>query len=450
MPRPTLIPSAALACLLVAGTIAAPTPLLAKEKQAGPKYSEAFIKIAAPIQKAMNDATAGLSGALTPDKLAPIKAKLDASLGGNAAAAVSSAEASATTPDDKALLGSMIHNYGVIAQDEPMMLKGLKVSIASGALAPDQLGKANFDAGATSYDLKDYAGATTYLKAAKDAGYHDPGNQLDLVLADAYTRSGNAGAAADVTSQAIAAARAAGTKPSESALRSALQASYDAKNLPNSVDLSTELVRDYPAPGSWSSAISVVRALGDYAGQENLDLMRLMSRTDAMTQRADYLEYVENADPRRLPGETLKVLDAGVAAGKLQPSDNFVSEMRKIATTRLAADKASLPGLERDARAASANAATASGAGDAFLSYDQPAKAEDLYKAALGKPGVDKDRVLTRLGIAQADQGNYAAARQSFGQVSGPRTSIAKLWSAYATVKQGGGAAPAPAATTAQ
>jgi Flp pilus assembly protein TadD len=102
-----------------------------------------------------------------------------------------------------------------------------------------------------------------------------------------------------------------------------------------------------------------------------------------------------------------------------------------------------LPGLERDARAGNATAATVSGAGDAFLSYGDAAKAEALYTIALGKAGVDSPRVLTRLGIAQVDQGKAAEAQATFAKVQGPRKPIAQLWSAYAASKAGGAAAPA-------
>ncbi len=96
---------------------------------------------------------------------------------------------------------------------------------------------------------------------------------------------------------------------------------------------------------------------------------------------------------------------------------------------------ASLPSLEKDARAANATAVTAVASGDAFLSYGEAAKAEALYQIALGKPGVDQGRALTRLGIAQTDQGKYAEAQATFAKITGPRKPIADLWSAYAASK---------------
>jgi Flp pilus assembly protein TadD len=51
---------------------------------------------------------------------------------------------------------------------------------------------------------------------------------------------------------------------------------------------------------------------------------------------------------------------------------------------------------------------------------------------------VDTARVLTRLGIAQSDQGKAAEAQATFAKVQGPRKPMAQLWSAYAAQKAGG------------
>ena len=68
---------------------------------------------------------------------------------------------------------------------------------------------------------------------------------------------------------------------------------------------------------------------------------------------------------------------------------------------------------------------------DAYLNYGDAAKAEELYTAALAKGATDKDRVYTRLGIAQVDQGKWAAAKDSFSKVAGTRNNLAKLWLIY-------------------
>ena len=116
----------------------------------------------------------------------------------------------------------------------------------------------------------------------------------------------------------------------------------------------------------------------------------------------------------------------------LKSSDVFVSEANTISAGRVQADTADLPKLAKDARAPGATVATLMAAGDAFLSYQKPADAEEFYTLALAKPGVDTPRVLTRLGIAQVDQGKTAEAQATFAKVEGARQAIARLWAVYA------------------
>ena len=173
--------------------------------------------------------------------------------------------------------------------------------------------------------------------------------------------------------------------------------------------------------------------------------MRLMGRTSSYAEERDYIEYIQAADARRLPGEVLKIIEAGIGAGKLRAADMFVAEARTIASERVAADRVSLTGLERDARAANATGATVAGAGDAFLSYDQPAKAEEFYGIAMSKPGIDMERALTRLGIAQFDQGKFADAQTTFDRVAGGRKVIAQLWALQSAQRAQASVAAVPA-----
>jgi len=54
--------------------------------------------------------------------------------------------------------------------------------------------------------------------------------------------------------------------------------------------------------------------------------------------------------------------------------------------------------------------------------------------------GVDRDLVLTRLGIGQIAIGSTAAAQENLAKVGGARAPIAKLWSAYAAQQAAGAA----------
>lgn len=441
MARKFLVSRVALAVALSSGlavTVATPAMAAKKEKEAaGGKFSPEFVKAAQPLQKAMEAAIAALGGQQTPEALAKAKAAFDSAVGGDGKAAFQAAVPTATTPDDKNALGSMMRNFGIISQDLALKQEGNKLQLASGKLPAAEVGKTNYDAGITAYQLKDYASAATYLKAAKDGGYVDSSGQLDAVLADSYKRNNNPEAAMQMAKDDVAAAQAKGQAPSETALRSVLQQTYTAKQLAPSVEYAAMLAQYYP--GTWNTALSVVRQLASLPRDQNLDLMRLMFLTGSMNDKRDYFEYLENVDPRAFPGEATKVTNDGIAKGKIT-----AAEIPDKANTegRVAGDKASLPATERDANKPGATAATVVGAADVFLSYDQPAKAEALYTKAAGMSGVDANKVALRLGMSQALQGKYAEAEANFAKVTGTRAPVAKMWSAYAKSK----ANPAPAA----
>jgi hypothetical protein len=203
--------------------------------------------------------------------------------------------------------------------------------------------------------------------------------------------------------------------------------------------MSTMQVATDPSPINWLGAGQLVREFGNFTKEESLDLGRLFLRTGALdtdpkyTSR-EFIEYIQAADPRRLPGEVQKVAELGIAKGALLTSDPFVTDSLTQAKGRVAADKASLAALEKDGRA-SPNGKSAVATADAYLSYGEDAKAEEMYQIALTKGGIDTDRALTRLGIAQVDLGKTAEAQATFAKVGGVRAPLAKLWSVYASKK---------------
>lgn len=346
---------------------------------------------------------------------------------------VDAAVAASTIPDDKYLSGILLVSLGNLSSDKAMQRRGVQMQIDSGKLPAADLPKYQGALGKLSMDLNDYPAARTALKAAIDAGSTD--GDLAVLLADAHIKDGQQAAGLKVLQDASA---RAGASVSAEWLRYGVAVAYKAK-LPNEASwFANTLTTYHPTTENWSLSLAVVRDLRGFAGQDQIDLLRLMERTKSFLEERDYVDYIQAADPRRLPGEALKIVNQGLAAGKLNPADQFVIDAKSQASGRIAADKASLPALERDARAANATAATATAAGDAYLSYDEAAKAEAMYALALAKPGVDTTRVQLRMGIAQADQGKWADAQASFAKVTDARAPIAQLWSSYAKVKAAG------------
>ncbi|MBC2666434.1 hypothetical protein H7F51_12970 [Novosphingobium flavum] len=413
--------AAALALGAAGGATLVATPAMA-QKQAKPQLSPAFSKLAAPLQNGLNAAQKAKPDAAG---IAALKQQAEAAL------------AAATTPDDKFFGGQFAIQASQLDNDKPLQRKGLQAAVDSGKMAGADLGKFQFFLGANMMETKDYAGAQAAFNSAISNGY--TGNDIEVLLAETYFGQQQNQAGYDALAKAIEAKKAAGTPAPQEWFARGISVAYRAKQYDQALRFGTGLAATYPTKDNWGDAISIARLAGKYQAQETLDLMRLMGRTGSFRDTSDYSEYLQAADARRAPGEVLKVLDAGVAAGKLNASDVFVTENRTQANARLAADKAGLPSLDKDAHAPAATGATVVAAADAFLSYDDNAKAEELYKIALTKPGIDKDRALTRLGIAQVGLGKYADAQASFGQIGGVRKPIAALWTAYAAQKAKGG-----------
>jgi hypothetical protein len=308
--------------------------------------------------------------------------------------------------------------------------------IASGKANPADIGKFQFYLGNFAREAGDYPAAITALQAAIAAGYTE--NQIDVLLADSYLKNKQIDKGLPALQHAIDVQKAAGQPVPVSWYRSGVVAAYNTKLVAPTLSFGAGLIQEEPTQKNWALLIEVVQRVAQFPAQDELDLLRLMGRTHSYAEKEDFLEYIQDADARRLPGEVLDVIAAGVSSGMISANDPSVAEAKTIASGRVTADRASLPSLEHDARAASATAATTKAAADAALSYGQSADAVALYQIALTKPGADVPVLLTRLGIAQIDTGDYAGAQATLAKITGPRQPLAQLWSIYAAEKAAG------------
>lgn len=456
-----LLTRSALGCALALGTIAvagmASAPAQAADKKkpaAAPKLSlsKPFMAAAGPLQKAIEAAKTRADVVAARTQFEATEAAIRAAQGAAARktandnhavtlaalgktltaekAQLDAAYALIVNPDDRFMAGNLALTLGQVSKDNTILRRGLASMLESGKVAVAEQPKLNFYLGSLAYDAKDFVTARSALTAAVNGGYHD--NDADALLADAYIIDKQVPQGLAIMRQLVEAGRASGKPAGQNVMRRGLSVAYNNKLLVDAGFFSAALAETYPTATNWNAAIAIVRDIGKFPAQESLDLLRLMQRTKSFIEERDYVDYIEAADARRSPGEVLKIIGLGSAAGKLKANDVFVAESRTIANQRLAADKASLPGFERDARSASSTAATAMAAADAFLSYDDFAKAADLYRIAEAKPGADKDRANTRLAIAQIGLGQLAEAKVTLAKVNGPRKTMAGLWSIYA------------------
>jgi len=360
----------------------------------------------------------------------PLAAIVNAEGGDHAAAKaqVPGVVAAIETPDDRNAAGNLILILGNKLKDSQLQRQGLELMVASGKTDPAQLGQFQFFIGSLAYEAKDWAAARTALQAAVAAGYtqDDP----EPMIAETYFGEGQSAQGLAFLKTLADKRVAAGQQIPEAWLTRALQVSYQARLADQATEWSARLVAQSPNQTNWQRALQVVNSLHELDPQSQLDLLRLMLATNAMSERAEYVSYIEAADPRVMSNEVAKVLDAGLQAGVFNTGEEYYGEIKRIVDQRAPEDRRDAPGLATEARSA-ANGAAAQNAGDVFLSLGSWAEAEEMYAMALQKGVPDRDRALTRLGIAQAQQGKKAEAKATFGQVGGARVPVARMWTAF-------------------
>ncbi len=332
------------------------------------------------------------------------------------------------TPDDRNAAGNVILQIGNKLKDAQLQRQGLELMVASGKVDPAQLGQFQFFIGSLAYDAKDWPAARAALQAAAAAGYTETDPQP--MIAETYFGEGQAAQGLDFLKGLVERNVAAGQAVPEAWLVRGLQVAYNAKLADKATEWSALLVAHAPNKTNWQRSLQVVNSVNQLDAQSRLDLLRLMLVTEAMSDRREYEDYIEAADPRIMANEVDRVLAAGVQAGVWTTGDPYYTEVKAITDQRGPQDRREAPGLATEARGA-ANGSDAQNAGDVFLSLGSWAEAEEMFALALQKGGVDRDRTLTRLGIAQAQQGKKAEAKATFAQVSGARAPVARMWSAY-------------------
>ena len=400
----------ALGAVLALGLAA--SPAIAREKPAPAAPAGPQVNLSKPFRAAA----------------APLQAAVVAKNWPDASSKLAAAQAAATTPDDKFIAAQFQYQIALGSNDTAGQSTALDAMLASGGAPADLAAKINYQLGSQTYFKRDYAKTNTYLNEAIRLGYRPP--ELLIMAADSAFKQKQFAQGLAFGDQAIAAQKAANQAVPEDWYARLLGAAYNAKMGPQAVNYSVALVRAYPKPENWRSALVLYRDGKTLDPQSSLDLYRLMRLTKSIAGERDYFEYAALASERGLPGEAKSVVDEAMTSGKAPATSRPLTEIRTSATAKITSDRASLAGLERSAMA-SGNARSAVGTADAYLGYGDDAKAIALYRMALGKGGVDADVVNTRLGIALARSGDKAGARAAFSAVKGARAELAAFWLLY-------------------
>jgi tetratricopeptide (TPR) repeat protein len=403
---------ALLAALLI--TAAAPVPALAAQQK--PAAAEAAQPQVQPSKEA-RPALAALQKAVTEKRTAEIPALAQAAL------------AAAKTPADRYFAYQLQLKPALDANNEPVLLAAMEGMIATGIPTGPQLANLYFNAARLNFNANNTDKAAQQIERAIALDANNVNNLL--ILAEVRNRQKRPAEAVAALQKAMQLQQAEGKAIDQKVADRALGIAYGAR-LPVARELAMAQLRRSPTTKNWRTALKLYEQTSGLTAADKIDLFRLQRLTGSFEGEGDYFPYVDALMTRGLPGEAKAVLDEAFAANKLDRTKNPWKEMHSSVSARIAADRASLAAGEKSALAAGTARAALSTA-DAFLSYGDYARAIALYRAALGKSGVDSDLANLRLGIALARSGDKAAAATAFNAVKGSRAGLAQMWLMYLT-----------------
>ncbi|MGB3737761.1 MAG: hypothetical protein WA948_00235, partial [Pontixanthobacter sp.] len=320
---------------LTAGVLEAPAAAQKKDaaKEAKANYSKDFVK-----------AYTAANAFMTAEPADTASAK----------AALPSVVSAISTADDRMATGQYIVTIGQATSDDAMTRQGLEMMLASGKVSPENRAAYLVNVADLARRAGDMDAARTNFMAAHDAGHVK--DDLPPIIASTYFDENRFDEGIGYLRGLVDAQIAAGQTPNPMWINYAFSSAYNNDQTDEAMELAGLAVQYHPNEKNWRNAIAVQRNLSQMSDDTMLDLMRLAKRTNTLQDARDYGDYIETADARRHPGEVDVVLREGIAAGVLKSSDPFVAEARQTVDAQLAADRAELPSLERDALKSDATA----------------------------------------------------------------------------------------------
>lgn len=414
-----------------------------KDDKPGFKLSKPVVAIAAPAQTAIRAAsTSAIAAQQATDPAAKQTAIATAQQNiTTAEPLVGQVEAAATTEDDKYVAAALRYDFEnlklAVAQavnpqapiNETVLAKPLDALIASPSTPQADKAKYIYRRGVLAFNGGQYPVAIQYLTQAKQAGYTDP--NLDALVVKAKLQGGKPEEGLADLNATLKAQEAAGQKPTEQYYRYAIAKSNEQKNKALTIDLLERYLTAYPTAKNWRDALFTYGLQKGSVTQldpvQRLDIFRVMRQTNSLADQYDYEEYGDLAYTRGLPTEAQSVVKAGLASGKI-PASSANAKQILADSAKAIRTEGSLSSVEAKA-IASKDGKLAAQTGDAYLGDGNNAKAIELYTVAMSKGGVNADAVNLHLGIAQARNGDKAAAVVSFDKVKGePLADIAGFW----------------------
>lgn len=329
------------------------------------------------------------------------------------------------SPYDVLVTSKLQLNAAILTKDNAQFVVALEEGLSSGMLSPKDRETYLRSLGQMALQANDMPKAMQAYERLMPLVPNDA--ELRIEVAELHRRNKQPAQAVNLINEAIAIQKRTGVKSQESWYRRSLGIAYDAK-LPQQISATSEAILGaYPNPTNWRDVLIIFGESGQFDDQVKLDVYRLMRVNNALTGERDFTGYANLAVASGLHGEAAIVLNEGVAAGKLKGTKPAVKELMADVSTKSSGDRAALPALERQARAAP-NGQGALAAADRYLGYGEYTKAADLFRFARQKGGVSADVVNTRLGLALTLAGDKVGGRAALDGVrSAPRTQLARF-----------------------
>lgn len=343
-------------------------------------------------------------------------------------AKVAAAEAVATTKEDHYLVGQLQLKAAVTANDKAGISAAIDRVAASGLLDSAKTASLYVGLGGSYFNDKQYAPAAAAYQKALTIDPRNP--EAVKMVGESLFAAGQKAEAAAAFQRAIQASVAAGQKPDEALVKRAVAVAYEAQS-PTAIELARQWVAAYPSGGSWSDALAIYSNLSRPDAESALELYRLRQVTGALTSGAEYAQFARTAAELNNFNEAQAVLDAGIAANAINPSDPKYGDLVNGLKAKPKATAADLAAATKAAQSGMALLRI----GDRYYAMGDYAKAVELYKMSMGKPGVDAGVANIHIGMALARAGDKAGATSAFNAVTGPRAEIAKFWLTYLNQK---------------
>jgi hypothetical protein len=341
---------------------------------------------------------------------------------------LAAAEALIQNDDERYFAASLRLPIEAQKQNNTGMKNALDVLLNSPRTAATDLPRLTFVRGTIALNEKDFAGATQYLSRARELNYAN--DELPLLIARAQFDQNNIPGGVAEMQKAVEAKKAAGQKVPDEWYDYTVAKLYGAKQPKETAQWLRMQLTDYPTAKNWRRSLLVFRDSAQLDNSAQMNLFRLMRSTKSLADQNDYLEYADLAYRIGLPFETKAVIDEGRAAGKIPASSGTANSIYGEAQTAIR-NEGSLTALEKPAQSA-ANGTKAKQLADAYLASGNNAKAVEYYRIATQKGGVNAQEVSASLGVALANSGQRAEAKQAFaGVTTAPGNEIATFWNLW-------------------